>query len=47
MTVDDIDVTATLAQARDLLATESGLSPGFKSVVELLLVIILNKSVES
>ena len=40
MTVDDIDVTATLAQARDLLATESGLSPGFKSVVELLLVII-------
>ncbi len=40
MTVEDIDVTATLAQARELLAKETGLSPTFKSVVELLLVII-------
>lgn len=40
MTIEDIDVTATLAQARELLAKETGLSPAFKSVVELLLVII-------
>jgi transposase len=40
MTVEDIDLTATLAQARELLAKEAGLSPTFKSVVELLLVII-------
>jgi len=40
MTIEDIDVNATLAQARELLSNEAELSPAFKSIVELLLVII-------
>jgi hypothetical protein len=41
MTVDKINVDATIKQVKDLLATEEGLSPAIKISLETLLLLVL------